>query len=1169
MNGKPSRYYSLRYAYSLLCCILLGCMSLQVSAQSKTTKVYSFDWKEKALSKIFTDIESAAQVHFSYNPKELDLTKKVDLKVSHVKLGEVMDALSAKINVQYKIVGETIMLQVIKDKNASSKTQTSFIMHGQVTDGDNQPIDGVIVTNNRSEKNAITDKDGNYTINASADDIVYFDMVGYKIQTIIANQKHTNVNIALKQKVNELDNVVVTALGIKREQRALGYSVSEVDGKELKKAREPNVINSLAGKVAGLVITSTAGGPAGSSRVIIRGNTTITGNNQPLYVVDGIPIDNSNYGQVGNDKYSGGVDFGDAISGINPDDIEKISVLKGPSASALYGSRAASGVILITTKRGSTKKDLGIEFNSTVSFEKQLTHFDGYQYLYGQGSNEKLVVDPAQARTSLFSNFGPRLDPNLMAMSFDGTMRPFALVKNNIENFFRTGATATNTLSFTNANDKASFRFGVTDMRNKDIVPQSNMHRTSFTLNGNTKLGEKITLDARAFYLNEQVNNRPAMADDPSNIGNNFVGLANNVDQAQFETGYKDAQGNYVDWGGGQYRLNPYWVINEMSNTTKKDRIIGGFQANYAVTSWLNIQGRASTDFAYLRYQKYTPKTTPGALSGRLDEVDQKYSTTEADLIISAQKQISSSFHLAAKLGGSISRVSNVGNTMAFTNMVVTDVVSPNSFSDKTIVAHDIRKSLNSVYGLVSLGYKNYLFLDGTVRTDASSTLPKGNNVYTYPSVSGSFIFSDAFKMQSKTFTYGKVRLSASEVGGDTDPYQLELYYSLNPLPFKGQSVGGINTSLLPNTNLKPTRTRSIEFGTDLKFLDNRLGLQATYYSQASRDQIIKVPAPLSSGFAMQVINAGVITNKGLELMVSGKPIANKDFTWDVSLNFARNKSDVKELADGVPFVSLSDARWLGVSVVAQPNAAYGSIIGYDYMKDDKGEIILDPVTLTPQPSAERTTIGKGVFDWTGGMVTTFTYKNISLGGVLDVKYGAQLFSMTNLFAAIRGSLETTLPGRAEWIESEEKRQSAGKTIDEWKAMGQVQGYVPQGVVQTGTDSQGKPVYSTNTKAVDPSVYWGNFYSDGNGIAVPFIYNATYVKVREITLSYRIMSKGIRKAGFKDLSVAVVSRNPFIIYKDVPNVDPDSNYNNGNGQGFEYGSLPSRRSWGFNLNFRF
>jgi len=1148
---------------------ILLIVSFSGYAQS-STQSYSFNWKNTPIPTVFNQIEKAANVHFSYNPKDLDLQKKISLMVSKQSLQQVIDLVTKELHAQYKIVGETVMIQSEKPTaKVSSQVVEDFSLTGKVTDDQNQPLPGVTVVNTTKNRSAVTNETGSFVITVTNGDVITFALMGYEINSIIATDKIKTVKITLKTKATELNTVVVTALGIKREERSLGYATAEVDGNDLKHAREPNVTNSLAGKVPGLIINSTAGGPAGSSRVIIRGNTSITGNNQPLYVVDGVPIDNSNYGQVGGGKYSGGFDFGDAISAINPDDIDKISVLKGPSASALYGSRAGNGVILITTKKGNSKKELGIEVNSTSSIENQLTHYNDYQYIYGQGTAEQMVVDPSQAKNTLFNNFGPRLDPNLQVIGFDGKYRPYALVKNNIDNFFRTGATTTNNVAFSNSNDISSFRLSITDMRSRDIVPGSNLRRNTFNFTGSSKFGSKVTLSAKVMYLNEDVVNRPALADDPGNIGNAFVGLANNVDQAYFKNGYKDSEGNYVDWGGGQYRLDPYWVINEMRNETRKNRFIGTLQGNYIITSWLNLQGRISTDFTYLTYNKFSPRTTPGALAGELDQFAQKMGTTEGDALLTAQKQVSPSLNLALRLGGSFSRIDNPGTTSTFINLNVPDVVSPNSFSDKSVVENHYRKRNNGAYALLSIGYKSYLYVDASVRKDASSTLPQDNNSYVYPSVAASFIFSDFFKINPSILSFGKLRISGAEVGNDTDPYLLNLNYNLYPQTFNGTSVGGIASTVLPNKNLKPTRTKSFEIGTQLKFFGERLNLDVSYYTSKSRDQINLVPAPLSSGFAQQLVNAGVIGNKGAEIALNGSPVATKDFGWEINVNFAKNTNTVLSLADGIPYLSLSDARWLGVSVVAKPGSPYGSILGFDYQRDSQGNIVLDPQTLAPKQAEERSVLGKGTWSWTGGLANTFRYKNFGLSAVIDIKHGADLFSMTNMFAIIRGSHVSTLPGRAEWIKSEEQRQTAGMTIEQWRAAGKVQGYIPQGVLQTGTDANGNPVYTKNTTAVDPSNYWSQFYSDGNGVATPFIYDASYIKMREITLSYRFPSSAIAKLGIKDLTVAVVSRNPFIIHKNVPNVDPDSNYNNGNGQGLEYGSLPSRRSWGFNVNFRF
>ena len=1145
--------------------VLLLVISSASYGQSNAKGLYSFNWQNAPLSSIIGQVENAAKVHFSYNPQDIDLNRKIILEISNKDINQVVDLLAKQIGANYKIVGETIMIQAIKDKKGAQR----FRLSGKVYDSEHGELPGVLVSNVTAQKATSSGTNGDFIIDASEGDIITFKMLGFAVVSITASEQDKNANITLKSTNAELKTVVVTALGIKREERALGYSYSEVKGDDIKKAREPNIINSLEGRVAGLVITEGAGGPAGASRVIIRGNTSITGNNQPLYVVDGVPIDNSNYGSVGGGKYASGQDFGDAISAINPDDVDKITVLKGPSASALYGSRAGNGVILITTKKGGNKKELGIEYNSTSSIETQLTKEDGNQYIYGQGTAEQLVTTQAQAENTLFTNFGPRLDPNLNVIGFDGVYRPYALVPNNIQDFFRTGSTFTNNVAFTNSNDNTSFRLSASNLNNNDILPGSSMRRSTFNLTGSSKFGSKVTMEGKLMYMNEDVINRPSLADDPGNIGNNFLGLANNVDQAYFKQGYKDAQGDYIDWGGGQYRLDPYWVINEMKNQTSKNRVIANVQGNYAITSWLSLQGRASTDFTYFDYTKYSPITTPGSLTGELDDINQKLSTTEADLLLSIQKQVTPSLWLSARLGGSLLRIDNPGTTGQNIDMTVTDVVNINSFADKTIVSNEYREQTNSLYGLFTAAYKSYLYLDLTVRRDASSTLPVNNNTYTYPSLSGSFVFTDAFKIDKSILSFGKIRLSGAEVGTATSAYQLQQYYSLFPQTFNGQSLGGIATTVLPNKNLKPTRTTSYEGGTELKFFNDRLGLDATYYTSKSKDQINLVAAPFSSGYAQQIINAGVIDNKGVELTLNGKPIVSKDFTWNLSVNFAKNTNRVESLAAGVPYLTLSDARWLGVSVVAKPGAPYGAILGYDYQRDPKGDIILDPTTLAPEQSATRTVLGKGTWDWTGGLTNSFYYKNFGLTMVMDIKHGASLFSMTNLFDVIRGSSAATLPGRAEWIQSEEDRQTAGMSSAQWAAAGLVRGYVPQGVVQTGTDAKGNPIYTKNTKALDPSIYWANYYSDGNGIATPFIYNASYIKMREITLSYQLPTSFISKLKIKDMAVAIVSRNPFIIHKNVPNVDPDSNYDNGNGQGLEYGSLPSRKSWGFNVDIKF
>ncbi|MDQ2718312.1 MAG: SusC/RagA family TonB-linked outer membrane protein [Bacteroidota bacterium] len=1145
---------------AILAFIFLINLANNVFAQNP--KNLQIEFSKTTLSQVFTDISKAAGVSFSYDSGEIDLAQTITVKKGNYTLQQLVSNVCAQANLSYQINNNVISVK--SKKVAFSNSRIS----GTIVDGSGNPVTDATIQNRQMKTSVLSDQAGNFSIKASPKDELQVSHIGFDAQNVRV-QNLNDLKLILSGNSQRLSEVVVTSLGIKREKRALSYAVGEVKGEDINKAREPDVINSLAGRVPGLIISNTAGGPMGSAKVLIRGNTDITGDNQPLYVVDGVPMDNSNYGMTGSDKYAAGSDLGDAISGINPDDVETISVLKGPAASALYGSRAGHGVILITTKKGSNRKNLGVEFNSSSTIESLLTRFKNFQYQYGQGTGGTIPKDMATARATLFSDFGARLDPNLIIPSFNGGNANYGLVKNNIENFFQTGSSFSNNVAISGGTDKSLFRFSYNNLHYNDIVPKTYMDRNTFTLRGSTKIGSTLNVDVRASYMNELVNNRPALADDPANIGFNFVGLANNINQQVFANGYQDAFGHYVEWGGGQYHLDPYWVINRMSNKTTKDRIMGGITLNYDPLSWLSVQGRVNTDFTFLDYQKFSPPTTPGSESGVLEGRNSKYSTTNADVLFTVKKQITRNFYASASVGGSILYINSPSTYKRGEDMLLTDAITFNSFKKLSIQESAYEKQINSFYGTISTAFKNYLYVDATLRRDASSTLPIKNNTYWYPSLGASFVVTDALHIQSKILSFAKVRASAAQVGNDTDPYQLLLTYGLEPFQPSGASIGGVTNTIIPNPELKPTRTKSFEAGTDMRFINNRIGLEFTYYTSESRDQINYIDVPSSTGYAKKILNAGTVTNKGIEILLSGKVIESKNISWNVSFNAAQNKNVVKSLASGVSYLTLSDARWLGLSVIAKPGLPYGSIIGYDYQRTADGKVILDPATLFPMVTQDRTVLGKGTWDWTGGINNSFRFKSFTLNAIIDIKQGANLFSMTNLFAVIRGQQDITLAGRKEWIQSEEERQAAGKTLADWTSSGMIKGYVPQGVVQTGVDPNGKPVYAKNTTPVDPNIYWASYYGDDKGVATPFIYDASYIKMREITLSYRLPNSITRKISAQDISVAFVSRNPFIIQKKVPNVDPDSNYNNGNGQGLEYGSLPGRRSWGVNLNIKF
>lgn len=1040
-------------------------------------------------------------------------------------------------------------------------------VRGHIQSAQGEAIAGVSVKIKGTETGVVSDNAGNYSIGVrNNSDVLVFSYVGYQNQEVPVSGR-TTINITLQEQSKSMDEVVVTALGIKRASRSLGYAVTNVTMDSVTQANEPNFINSLSGKVPGMVVTQTAGGPGGSSRVIIRGNTSISGDNQPLYVIDGVPIENTNQGGPGGGKYAMGYDMGDVMSSLNPSDIESISVLKGPSASALYGSMASNGVIMITMKKGARSR-VTVEFNSTATIEKQATKFDDIQTIYGQGLNGLLPQDEIESQASIFSNWGPRLDPKTMVIGFDGVERPYTLADQSLDAFLRDGQSYTNSLSVSQALGKTSFRLAYTNLTSKDIVPKTGMDRHTFNLGNTFSISDNLSITTRVLYMYEKVKNRLALGDSYNSIAKSFFGLANNIDPTIFGENYKTAEGDYIEWGGGMWNYNPYWVINEMKNLTNKNRLLGSLAINYKFAKYFSVELRGSADQNGLTFEEYSPPTTPRALTGALVQNESKITTLQADAMLSFEKDLTENLNLSARAGVNYYDFKDEGFNNVYSLMTVRSKVSPNSFTDKAISEYFSRRVKNSSYGILALSYKRILYLDGTIRRDASSTLPVENNTYAYPSISGSFIFSDAFRNLPSFISFGKLRASAAEVGSDARPYALGLLYELYPFTFNGEPSGMISTTTIPNSKLKPTRTRSFEGGLAMRFLDDRIGFDFTYYTSRSRDQINTVPAPQSSGFSTQIVNVGTISNKGFELAVDAKILTKTDVKWHAQFNAARNTNNVESLAEGIPFLTLSSARWLGVSVVAMKGMPYGTILGYDYKRDPNGNIILNATTRRPEQTDERQVLGNGTFDWTGGLTNSFNYRNINLSISIDIKQGADLFSMTNLYSVARGNDVSTLEGRDEWNQSEADRIAAGMTSADWFNAGNQRGYIPKGVIET-TGPNGEKLYEPNERAVSPAAYWGGYVNDGQGVASPFIYDASYIKVRDISLSYRFGKAFVKSLGLSNVTVGFVARNPLIIKKNVPNIDPDSNTYNGNGQGLELGSLPQRRSFGINLDVQF
>lgn len=1035
-----------------------------------------------------------------------------------------------------------------------------FTVTGVVKDNAGVPIVGAAVIVKGTEKGTLSGEDGKYAVSTTSDGVLVFQYLGYESREMTVGTR-TRIDVELQPASLNVGEVVVTALGMTREKKALGYSVGEISGEALEKAKELNVINSLAGREPGLVISQTAGGPTGSSRVEIRGSSMLTGNNQPLYVVDGMPIDNTNFGSATKD---GGYDLGDGISSINPDDIENISVLKGPAAAALYGSQAGNGVIMITTKKAKAtgRESLHVELNSTVTLEQQLTRYNDVQYLYGQGSGGR-IMGTSDDRSNSAKSWGPMIDKGLNIWYFDNQLRPYTISNKGLDDFFRVGLTASNTLTVSKTRKETGVRFSYTDLRNKDIVPNAGMNRNTFTLRANTKVGAKIDIDVKANYVYEHVNNRPALAGDRNNVGKNLITLPATYDLTLLKDNYKKENGEYFNWNNDVNRVNPYWTINEMSNESKKHRLISSAVITYTILPKLKLKVTGGADITNFAFEDFAPPTTPSRETGYLRVQTNRNMTLNADAILSYTTTVARNFSLGVNAGASLLRTDNFRTDITGRNMAERSIRAINSFSEKTIEESPYQRQINSAYGMINLGYKSFVYLDATLRADNTTTLI--HNTYVYPSVSGSLIASEFFPASwKKVFSFAKLRASWAEVGSDTSPYLMRLDYSVYPNSVNGNSMGTVAGSTVPNPDLRPTRTRSWEVGGEFNFLNKRIMLDVTYYDQTSRDQIRRVNTSESTGFSTAILNSGVLNNKGIEIKLNTVPVKTKDWEWTLGVNFAKNSNKVLSLGDSQMY-EIENAEWVGtagVRVMAVVGQQLGTIIGKDYQRNEQGRIIVDPSTGLPTVTDFYTILGNAHWDWTGGMHTTLSYRNLTFNAVVDIKVGADIYSQTMRSTFSSGKARETLTGRDGWYRSEEQRLAAGLEPADWIPTG---GYLVDGVVKV-TNPDGSVSWAPNTRYCDPEKYWSSFVS--NNIPGYFVRDNSYVKVREMSLTYRFPRRMLGDV-FQGLSLSFVARNPFIIYRNVPNIDPDSNYNNGNGKGIEYGSLPSRRSYGFNINLKF
>ena len=1048
------------------------------------------------------------------------------------------------------------------------------------TEEDGEPVIGASVIVKGTSLGTVTDVNGRFELSGLPPSatrllISYISLMAKEVA--IAPQ----VSVTLKSDTHLLDEVVVTALGISREKKALGYTAQEVKQNALVQGKDNNLLNSLSGKIAGVRITNTQG-DVGSSRIVIRGETSIAGENQPLFIVDGIPVDNSQL-----NARSSGRDFKNAIADLNPEDIKTLTVLKGPNAAALYGARAAHGAIVITTKGGDKRqKGIGITLHSStqVSFVATLPEF---QNLFGQGAGGRFsYVDGkgAGVNDGVDESWGPRLDIGLLIPQFDSPLdadgnrvaTPWVSHPNNVRDYFRMGISTNSGISVARGDDKYQFRVGYNYEKQVSIVPDAGTNKTNISLNTDYHLAKWIVVGATANYIVYTAPSLPGSATPSgSNVRSNspmlqFLWFGRQVDTNSLKADYTR------NWNSSYYD-NPFWSASYNTQSQERHRLIGDLHAEFRLTDGLNVRFRTSTDWYNDRRKSKVKWGSAGAGSPYGSYAEDAYTVKEnnTEVLATYIKQLNKNWGIDALLGFNVRNKQYENNYQAAPRLAVADLYTLTNSRDPLTSSNDFyRLRQYGLYGSIQLDYRRWAFLNITGRNDWSSTLPVDNNSYFYPSVTASVLLSEAFGWRSKAVNYLKIRGGWSQVGADANPYQLATVFTsetaFNGNPLQSSSTIGMNP------NLKPEKTSSIEAGFEAAFWDNRLYLDFTYYKTDSRNQILKLATTAASGYTSQVRNAGHIRNRGYEIQLGAVPIqTSKGFRWNLDLNYGVNSSKVVKL-DDEGLITSYQLYSSGIQILASVGEAYGTLFGTSYVRDANGNVVVDANGL-PKISTTNKTLGKFTPDWTGGISNTFSYRSLSLSFLIDASVGGSIFSNTNKTGKYTGVLANTLSGRdAEhgglWYYTDAMgnnvrlSESPSYSVSSdglyyAQVNGQSTRVYQDGIMVEGVTESG----SKNEEVVSAEKYYHRIYS----IAEANVYDASYVKLREVALSYRLPRLWTQKLHLQEASVTLTGRNLWTIYKSVPNIDPESALTTGNAQGVEAYSLPTTRSFGVNLSVKF
>ncbi len=1011
---------------------------------------------------------------------------------------------------------------------------------GTILDSDGLPLPGAAALIVGTTQGTISDENGNFSFEVNSGATVEISCLGFVSQTISVGGADMDVTITLQPDTQLLDEVVVTALGITRQEKTLGYALQEVDGESLLEARETNIANALTGKVAGVQIIRSSNGPGGSSKIQLRGNNSLTGLNQPLIVIDGTPMDNF-IGADNNDYWNPSADMGNGLQDINPEDVESMSVLKGASAAALYGSRAGNGVILITTKKGKKNEGIGITVSQTVTATTTFMRPD-YQTTYGQGT-----LGSYDATST--SSWGEYIDGQSYTKwdGSQGTMQYY----DNLKNFLRTGVSSQTNVTLSQQYGKTGIYASATHMIDNGVQPEANLKRTNLMLRATTTFGknERWHFDGKVQYIKTSAHNRPISGNNASNSAMTMYTMPTTVDIRDFKSA--------TDVTGSMYWFNmtgnnPYWLAKYNQNDDTRDRFLMNASLKYEFTDWLNAELRAGSDmyFTETSTHVYSGNTNLNNGRGSYSVGESRFYENNFSFLISAQKDnIFGEWGGGLTFGGNMMTRMNRGLDANAGTLNLPNVFSLGNGQNQATVSEDFsRRKMNSLYGTAQINYGGFIFLDGTFRNDWTSTLSPENRSFPYPSVSLAWVIGDMvdkYWSMPDWFTYAKVRASFAQVGNDMDPYQLINAYTITSAP--NQTPISELANILYDYNVRNELITSWEAGLELRFLDNRLGLDFAYYKSNATNQLINLPINPMAGYENRKINAGNIQNEGIELMINATPITTKEFNWDMMLNVSHNKNKILSLADGVERYSLGG--YDNVQIYAQVGGDYGEIWSNKYLRvTDKsspyyGQLVLDADGLPQSGPTEK--VGTQQADANIGWTNTFSWKGFTLAFQIDARIGGEIFSGT-----------------------QQRMQQSGNALVTVGGNGHRDDFVVEGVkaLQGGG-------YEVNTTPVSYQDYWTAVTGRGGnlGIGEANIYDATNVRLRNLSLSYSFPKKLLERSKvLQSVKLGFSVNNVCMIYSAMDGIDPESVFaTSTNATGFEYGGIPTSRSFVFNVSFGF